>query len=209
MKGRLNRMKKLIMILLIFTFTISSAFAVLSPKEQIKKTVDKVINILKDPKYKGKNKTHQRRTALRTEIGKVFDFEEMSKRSLGVYWKERTSQEKKEFVELYKDLLERSYIEKIESYTDEEVVYTDEKIENSKYSEVKTKIITKDKKEIPIDYRLYFTGKEWKVYDIVIEGVSLVSNYRSQFNKIIRNHSYQELVKRMKTKQTEELMREK
>lgn len=209
MKGRLNRMKKLILILLILVFTISGAFAVVSPKEQIKKTVDKVISILKDPKYKGKNKTQQRRLALRTEIGKVFDFEEMSKRSLGVYWKDRTPQEKKEFIELYKDLLERSYIDKIESYTDEEVIYTDEKVENSKYAEVKTKIITKDKKEIPIDYRLYFAGKEWKVYDIVIEGVSLVSNYRSQFNKIIRNHSYQELVKRMKTKQTEELMREK
>lgn len=202
-------MKKLILILLIYTFTISNAFAVLSPKEQIKKTVDEVISILKDPKYKGKDKIQQRRTALRNEIGKIFDFEEMSKRSLGVYWKERTSQEKKEFVELYKDLLERSYIEKIESYTDEEIVYMDEKIEDSKYSEVKTKIVTKDKKEIPIDYRLYFTGKEWKVYDIVIEGVSLVNNYRSQFSKIIRNHSYQELVKRMKIKQTEELMREK
>ncbi|MCS7164040.1 MAG: ABC transporter substrate-binding protein [Thermodesulfovibrio sp.] len=202
-------MKKFILILSIFIFTVSFSFAVISPKEQIKKTVDKVISILKDPKYKGKEKTQQRRAALRAEIGKVFDFEEMSKRSLGVYWRERTSQEKKEFIELYKDLLERSYIEKIESYTDEEIVYTDERIENNKYAEVKTKIITKERKEIPIDYRLYFTGSEWKVYDIVIEGVSLVSNYRSQFTKIIRNHSYQELVKRMKNKQIEEITREK
>jgi len=202
-------MKKSLIILLILVFTVSVAFATLSPKEQIKKTVDKVISILKDPKYKGKNKTQQRRSALRAEIGKVFDFEEMSKRSLGVYWKDRTPQERKDFVELYKDLLERSYSGKIESYTDEEIIYTDERIENGKYAEVKTKIITKDKKEIPIDYRLYFNGTEWKVYDVVIEGVSLVSNYRSQFNKIIRNYSYQELIKRMKNKQTEELMREK
>lgn len=202
-------MKKFVIILLIFTFTVSNAFATLSPKEQIKQTIDKVISILKDPKYKGKHKTQQRRAALRAEIGKVFDFEEMSKRSLGVYWKERTPQERKEFVELYKDLLERSYSGKIESYTDEKILYLDEKIENGKYAEVKTKIITKDKKEIPIDYKLYFNGKEWKVYDVVIEGVSLVSNYRAQFNKIIRNYSYQELVKRMKTKQIEETMRER
>jgi len=183
-------------------------FATISPKEQVKTTVDKVINILKDPKYKGQSKAQQKRAALRTEISKVFDFEEMSKRTLGIYWKERTPQEKKEFVELFKDLLERSYSGKIESYTDEEVVYTDERIED-RYAEVKTKIITKEKKEIPIDYRLYFTGNKWKVYDVVIEGVSLISNYRTQFNKIIRTQSYQELVKRMKTKQTEELMREK
>ena len=202
-------MKKIWIILLILLFTKAIAFATVSPKEQIKKTVDNVISILKDPKYKGEKKSRERRSVLRNEIGKVFDFEEMSKRSLGVYWKERTPQEKKEFVDLYKDLLERSYSGKIESYTDEEIIYTDERIENGKYAEVKTKIITKDKKEIPIDYKLYFNGKEWKVYDLVIEGVSLVSNYRSQFNKIIRNHSYQELVKRMKTKQAEELLREK
>jgi len=202
-------MKKILIILLILIFTSSIAFSALSPKEQIKKTVDNVISILKDPKYKGEKNSHQRRTALRNEIGKVLDFEEMAKRSLGVYWKERTPQEKKEFVDLYKDLLIRSYSGKIESYTDEEIIYTDERIENGKYAEVKTKIITKDKKEIPIDYKLYFNGKEWKVYDLVIEGVSLVSNYRSQFNKIIRNHSYQDLVKRMKIKQAEELLREK
>ncbi len=202
--------KRLILALMVITFFLPHlSFGVVSPKDQIKKTVDKVINILKDPKYKGQTKKEQRRKLLRIEIGKIFDFEEMSKRSLGIYWRERTPQEKKEFVELYKDLLERSYIDKIESYSNEEIVYLDEKIENSRYADVKTKIITTDKKEVPIDYRLYFTGTDWKVYDIVIEGVSLVSNYRSQFNKIIRTQSYQELIKRMKTKQTEETMREK
>lgn len=204
-------MRKSIFILFLLSFFLSTelSYAVVSPTEQVKTVVDKVINILKDPKYKGKEKTLQRRAALRAEIEKIFDFEEMAKRSLGIYWRERTPQEKKEFVELYKDLLERSYSGKIESYTDEKVLYLDEKIEKGKYAEVKTKIVTKDRKEIPIDYKLYFTGKDWKVYDIVIEGVSLVSNYRSQFNKIIQNHSYQELVRRMKTKQSEELLREK
>lgn len=200
--------KIFILLLILCFFSLDISFAVLSPKEQIKKTIDSVLQILKDPKFKGKENIQKRRAALRNEISKVFDFEEMSKRSLGVYWRERTTQEKKEFVELYRDLLERSYISKIESYTDEKILYYDEKIEN-KYAEVKTKIISSDKKEIPIDYKLYFDGREWKVYDVVIEGVSLVSNYRSQFNKIIRNQSYQELVKRMKAKQQEELLREK
>jgi phospholipid transport system substrate-binding protein len=204
-------MKKILVLVIIILLFISSsiAFAVMSPKEQIKTTIDKVLDIIKDPKYKGKSKTLQRRESIKKEIINIFDFEEMAKRSLGIYWRERTLQEKKEFVELYKDLLERSYINKIESYSDEEILYTDEKIEDSKYAEVKTKVITKDKKEVPIDYKLYFTGRGWKIYDVIIEGVSLVSNYRSQFNKIIRNYSYQELIKRMKTKQTEELTREK
>ncbi len=194
--------------LILLFFNLNISFSATSPKEQIKKTIDSVLQIVKDPKFKGKENTQKRRAALRHEISKVFDFEEMSKRSLGIYWRERTPQEKKEFTELYRDLLERSYVGKIESYTDEKIIYYDEKIEN-KYAEVKTKIVTSDKKEIPIDYKFYFDGKDWKVYDVVIEGVSLVSNYRSQFNKIIRNQSYQELIKRMKAKQQEELLREK
>lgn len=197
-------------ILLITLFLIHTTNATqLSPKEQVKSTVDRVIDILKDPKYKGKDKIQQRRSLLRNEISRVFDFEEMAKRSLGVYWKERTPQERKEFVELFKDLLERSYSGKIESYRDEKILFYDERVEEGRFAEVRTKVITTEKKEIPIDYRLYFDGKEWKVYDVVIEGVSLISNYRSQFSKIIRNHSYQELIKRMKTKQLEENLREK
>lgn len=205
MKG----IKLIILFVFLFFITAHLESNQVSPKERVKLTVDKVIEILKDPKYKSKDKAQQRRTLLRNEISKIFDFEEMSKRSLGIYWRERTPQEKKEFVELYKDLLERSYSGKIESYTDEKIIYYDERIDNNKFAEVKTKIITTEKKEIPIDYRLYFDGKEWKVYDVVIEGVSLISNYRSQFSKIIRNFSYQELVKRMKAKQIEENIRER
>lgn len=203
-------MKKLIILsIFIFFLTLNLEAAPLSPKEQVKSKVDRVIEILKDPKYKGKDRVQQRRALLRNEIGKVFDFEEMAKRSLGIYWRERTPQERKEFVELFRDLLERSYSGKIESYSDEKIIFYDERIENGKFAEVKTKIITTEKKEIPIDYRLYFDGKEWKVYDLVIEGVSLISNYRSQFTRIIRNQSYQELIKRMKTKQIEENLRER
>lgn len=132
----------------------------------------------------------------------------MAKRSLALFWKQRTPEEKKGFVSLYSDLLERSYIKKIENYSDEKIIYTDEKIDDG-YAIVKTKIITKRNVEIPIEYKLLKKNNKWDVYDVVIEGVSLVNNYRNQFSKIIRTSSYEELVKRMQNKQDEELFGEK
>ncbi len=171
--------------------------------DQVRETVDKVIEILKDKELKKPQKSKERRTLIRKTISERFDFDEMARRSLGLHWKGRTQEEKKEFIPLYADLLERSYINKIESYTDEKVFYLNEKIDNE-YAVVDTKIVTKRKVEVPIEYRLLKKNSKWEVYDVVIEGVSLVNNYRTQFNKIIRTDSYEELVKRMKTKQEEE-----
>ncbi len=179
-----------------------------TPTQQVKQTVDKVLDILRDKELKRPEKTKERRVLLRRTISEIFDFEEMAKRSLALHWRKRTPEERKEFVALYTDLLERSYIKKIESYTDEKILYTGEKI-NGEYAEVDTKIITKRNVEIPIEYRLLKKNSKWEVYDVVIEGVSLVNNYRTQFNKIIRTDSYEELVKRMKNKQEEELFEEK
>ncbi len=141
-------------------------------------------------------------------VDERFDFEDMAKRSLALHWKDRTPAERKEFVPLYTDLLERAYIKKIESYTDEDVVYVGETIEGE-YAVVKTKITTKRNVEIPTDYKLLKKDAKWEVYDVIIEGISLVNNYRSQFNKIIRTQSYTELVKRLQNKQEEELFEEK
>jgi phospholipid transport system substrate-binding protein len=135
-------------------------------------------------------------------ISERFDFEEMSKRSLATHWAEHTPQEKKEFVEVFTNLLERSYMDRIEAYTDEQVEYNNEKIDEG-FAVVRTTITAKDKEPIPIDYKLIKEGDAWKVYDVVIEGVSLVNNYRNQFNKIISANSYQELLKKMKTKEAE------
>lgn len=178
------------------------------PTQQVKQTVDKVIDILKDKELKKPEKTKERRAAIRKVVGERFDFEEMSKRSLSIHWKNRTPEERKEFVQLFTDLLERSYIKKIESYTDEKILYTGEDIEGE-YSVVKSKVVTKRNLEVPIEYRLLKKNSKWEVYDVVIEGVSLVNNYRTQFNKIIRTDSYEELIKRMKSKQEEELFEEK
>jgi phospholipid transport system substrate-binding protein len=177
------------------------------PRNLMKQTIDKVIDILKNKELKKAEKTNERRVAIRKVVGERFDFEEMAKRSLALHWKKRTPAERKEFVPLFSDLLERSYIKKIEGYTDEKFLYTDEKIDVD-YAVVNTRIITKRNVEIPIEYRLLNKNGKWEVYDVVIEGVSLVNNYRNQFNKIIREKSYEDLVKRMKNKQEEELFQE-
>jgi len=178
-----------------------------APTDQVKTTVDNVLEILKDKELKKPEKTSERRTMIRKAVDERFDFEEMAKRSLALYWKDRSPEERKEFIPLYSDLLERAYIRKIERYTDEKVQYVDESVKEE-YALVRTRIVTKENVEIPVEYRLLKKGEQWEVYDVVVEGVSLVNNYRTQFNRIIRRHSYEELVKRMKSKQEGELAKE-
>lgn len=167
--------------------------------DQVKGTVDQVLEILTDPTLKGDRKTKERRAKLRQTVLERFDFSEMSKRSMGQYWKERSPEERTEFVGLFTDLLERAYVDRVEGYTGEQIVYLEERTDGN-YSEVRTKIVTKRNQEIPIAYRLQRADSKWSVYDIVVEGVSLVNNYRTQFSKIIRTSSYQDLVKKMQAK---------
>ena len=167
--------------------------------DQVKGTVDQVLKILTDPALKGEKKIRERRAKIRQVVLQRFGFTEMSKRSLGRYWNERTPEERTEFVRLYTDLLERAYIDRIDGYTGEQVVYLGESVDGD-YSEVRSKIVTKRNQEIPILYRLQKTNANWEVYDVIVEGVSLVNNYRTQFSKIIRTSSYQVLVKKMQVK---------
>ncbi|MBF0329698.1 MAG: ABC transporter substrate-binding protein [Nitrospirae bacterium] len=204
-------MKTLVCLLSAIFFLISGFNAHAGePTDQIRVTVDKVIDILKNKEMKRPDKTRERRSAIRKVVLERFDFEEMAKRSLAQNWSKRTPEEKKEFVSLYTDLLERSYIKKIENYSDEKVVYLEEKTDGEN-SIVKTKMITKNGTEIPVDYKLAKLNSRWNVYDISVEGVSLVNNYRNQFNKIIRSHvnGYAELLKMMRSKQEDEAFEEK
>jgi len=132
----------------------------------------------------------------------IFDFSETAKRSLARHWQSRTPAEREEFVQLFGDLLERSYISKIELYGGEKIGYIGESMDGD-LATVRTRIVTRHGTEIPIDYKMHTLGSRWLVYDVSIEGVSLIANYRTQFNKIIQTQSYAELVKRMKTKQEE------
>ncbi len=167
--------------------------------EELERTISKVIEIISNKDLKQPDKKEERRKLLREVMKERFDYEEMSKRSLARHWRKRTPGEQREFVEIFSKLLENSYVDKIESYTDEKVVYTNESVEGD-YAKVKSKITRKGDEDIPIDYKLRKNGNKWMVYDFAIEGVSMINNYRSQFNKIIRSSSYEELVKKMKMK---------
>ena len=189
----------LIIVALTILFSHSLADAS-EPTDQIKGTIDEIIAILKDPSLNGPEKSDQRRARLREKMKERFTFAEMAKRSLGKQWREMNSEEREEFTAIFARLIENSYIGKIEGYTDEKVLYENEMLRKGR-AIVKTKIITKQGTDIPLDYRLINKQSgQWMVYDVVIEGVSLVRNYRTQFSKALRSSSYEELVRTLKSK---------
>lgn len=165
--------------------------------EGLKATIDQVIGVVTDPQYKDDRPT--RRAKMKDLIFPKFNFVEMGKRSLGKKrWKERTPEERKAFVDLFGKLLENSYANKLESFSDEKIVYVDE-IVKGRYAMVKTEVVrTND--TVSVDYKLIKSPEEWRVYDLVVEGVSLVKNYRSQFGKIIHNDSFDALMEKLNAK---------
>lgn len=172
------------------------------PTDQIKATVDRALVVLRDPRFRPAAKTKERRDQLKQILFARFDFTEMARRALGANWRRRTPQEQEEFVRLFSELLERAYADTIESYTDEKIVYVGEKLDGN-YAEVNSKILTNKGQEFTIDYKTQVVGGEWKVYDVVVENISMVNNFRSQFNRVINNSSYEALVQRLKEKQGE------
>lgn len=167
--------------------------------DQIKATVDKALVVLRDPKLKPAAKTKERREQLKQILFARFDFTEMAKRSLGANWRRRTPQEQEEFVHLFTDVLERAYADIIESYSDEKIVYINERID-AEFADVNSKIFTAKGQEYTINYKAHLVNNEWKVYDVIAENVSLVNNYRSQFTRVISKDSYEELVRRLRDK---------
>jgi len=198
----INRIVHRLALILALLLAIPAAALAGQPTDIVKSTVDEVLRLLSDPGLKSPDKKKQRRQMIKRAIDRHFDYDEMSKRSLGASWRNLTPAQRSEFVGLFADLLEASYAEKIERFSDEKVNYTGEILDGADYAEVRTTIIRKNDR-IPMDYRLYKAEGSWKVYDVVIEGVSLVSNYRSQFSRIIREGSYGELVRRLRTKVNE------
>jgi len=138
---------------------------------------------------------------LEETIGKLFNFEEMAKRSLAAHWKHRSEADHQEFVPLFQALLSKTYSGKIENYSGEKVQYLKERLQDS-FAEVQTTIVS-PKTEISLDYRLLLKDGKWWVYDVVVDGVSLVKNYRVQFDRIIRDSSYAELVKTLREKSSD------
>ena len=169
-----------------------------APTDIAKQVIERALNVLNDPSSQGE----ARRQKVKRIVDPYFDYQEMAKRSLGPAWGKLSPGQRQEFVALFSQLLEASYSDKIEKYAQRvKIDYTGEILEGE-YAEVRT-VVVKANDRIPLNYRLINEGGTWKVYDVIIEGVSLVSNYRSQFSKIIHESSYAELVKRLKTKVSE------
>ncbi|MDH4082505.1 MAG: ABC transporter substrate-binding protein [Nitrospira sp.] len=185
-----------VQLVLVWPVLLAAAAGSESPTEAVRGTVSRVLSILEDPALKDPAKLKPRRRMLEDVIATRFDYAEMSRRALAAYWKPLTTAERTEFVELFKRFLSDRYAEKIEDYSGEQVEYRSERIEGT-YAEVRTELHS-DKTTIPMDYRLLLKEGRWHAYDIIVDGVSLVKNYRSQFQKIIRESSYQELVNKLR-----------
>ncbi len=178
-----------------------------APTEVVRATLTEVFLILEDPKLKDPAKIMPRRRLLEDVIAARFDYAEMSKRALAAHWTPLTNDQRAEFVDLFKAFLSDRYAGKIEGYSGEQVEYLSERLEGQ-YAEVRTKLVS-SKVEIPMNYRLINKAGKWYAYDIIADGVSLVKNYRSQFDKIIRSDSYEELVIRLRNRAVSEEKKEK
>jgi len=173
-----------------------------APTEQTRATVDKVLSILNNPELRAAARANERRDQLRAAIKSRFDFAEMAKRSLGTQWSRRSPQEQQEFVRLFTELLENSYLDQIESYNGEKITYGKENLDQD-HAEALTKVVSKKGEEFAVNYNLRSVNGDWKVYDVMIENISLVNNYRSQFNRILAKSSFDDLLKKLQAKAPE------
>ena len=173
-----------------------------APTDQLKTAIDRILAVVQDPALGQPSKAEERRHKIRAIADEIFDWQETGKRALARHWQGRSPSEREEFSALFADLLERSYVSKIEAYSGEKILYGEEAVDGEQAT-VRTKLVTKSGTQIPIDYRMQKVADRWRVYDVLIENVSLVGNYRSQFNRIIQQSGYPDLVRRLKTKQEE------
>jgi len=178
--------------------TVQSAQAA-TPREEIQSSVEKVLTILKDPNLKPESKREERIAQLRQVIFPKFDFAEMARRSLGANWQKHTPEQQKEFVKLFTDLIEGSYVSNLDSYNGEKVAFTGDK-QDGEYAQVDTKITGNKGDDSTVSYKLRQSDGTWKIYDVVIENISIVNNYRSQFSRVIARSSFDDLLRQMKEK---------
>lgn len=193
-------MKKWLVLSLVgLLLAVSSVVSAGEPLDAVQTQVNGVLNVLRDQSLKGETGLKVKREKIRTASQKLFDFVELSKRTLGMNWNNLSVEQRKEFVRLYTDLLEDAYIDKITAYTDEKVRFTKEIRISEKTVEVRSTVTTKTA-DVPINYRVIKADGSWKVYDVVIEGVSLISNYRTQFREILANKPPASLLETLRAK---------
>jgi phospholipid transport system substrate-binding protein len=173
------------------------------PTDQLRDGVDRVVVILHDPVLAGDRQISQRRAAIGQVAGEIFDFGDMARRSLGPHWEKRSPAERAEFARLFTELVQRSYIAKVDQHgSAASVTFLGDTIDED-YAVVKTTIPLGNGGTMPLDYRMHSAGGHWRVYDLSMDGISLLANYRAQFNKIIRTGSFEELVAKLKANQAE------
>lgn len=192
---------KLLAVCMVFLPATAVAATAQSPIEVIQSGTEKALDILHDRNPEGKLNLRGRRDEILQIVDQYFDFHEMAKRSLGRAWKYQSTQKQDEFVRLFKDLLFNTYVDRVENYTasDEKVVFDGQQIDE-RYALVNTRVTGYKDGEVDVDYRLHLKDGKWKVYDVIIAGISLINNYRSQFNSILSRQSFDELLKTMNNK---------
>ena len=191
-----------VMVASAFALVIGSAASAWAgaPTDQVREYTDAVVRVLEDPALKAEDKKLERRAAVRKIAAEVFDVQETARRALGPHWQQRTPQERQEFVQLFNELLEQTYISKIDLFGGERLKFTDEKVDGDN-AIVRAKVLMRQQQaEVPVEARLLRKGDRWLIYDVLIENVSLVGNYRSQFDRIIRTQGYDELIKRLRAR---------
>jgi phospholipid transport system substrate-binding protein len=188
-----------IFLLALVEFALAAGLAAGEPLDVVKASADQAIQILKDPQFQAKEKKPQRIERLREIANPLFDFEEMARRVLGPHWRRRTPQEQREFVQLFHNFLEKVYTDRVDLYAGEKVLYGRETIEGD-YAQVETTLVNAKGEEVSVVYKLRLNGGKWKVYDAVVENISVVSNYRSQFDRVISKSSFEELKRLLKEK---------
>ena len=170
-----------------------------APLDTVKGYSDEVLEVLRDPALKADAAKQTKKDKLRAISEKMFDFTELSRRTLTNNWKKFSPDQQKEFVSLYKSLLGNTYSNKIFEYSDEKIIFTKEVPLSAKTVEVQSTVLRKSA-EIPIYYRVVFKDGTWRVYDVVVEGVSLINNYRTQFKDILSNKPPESLLETLRKK---------
>ena len=189
--------KILLIICAALVLWVPQAASAMSPMEQVRTAVDQVIEVLRQNELQGE----ARRKVLSELVRSRFDFVIMSQRTLGQHWKKASAEEQAEFVSLFSDLLEASYIGRLDAYSGETVSYNSEKIDGKRA--VVATVVHSSNTDIPIDYRMVRKGSDWFVYDVLVEDISLIKNYRSSYGEIVRKEGYAGLFERMRKKITE------
>ncbi len=169
------------------------------PLDTVKENVNRVLDVLRDPALQGEANKEAKEKKIESVADQMFDYIALSRLTLGRSWREFNKEQQKEFVSLYRGILEKAYMDKILSYTDEKVLFDKEMMLSENKAEVQTRIITKSA-EIPINYRVYLKDGQWRVYDVIIEGISLIKNYRTQFREILVNNPPEEVLKILRDK---------